>query len=63
MTDLGNTFVVEIDANMDLGTVMVLLEAEVRFFQQPTLLHLAVFDLYMSNLIVLNTRQRTKYIL
>ena len=31
MTDLGHTFVVEIDPNMDLGTVMVLLEAEVNF--------------------------------
>ncbi|KAF8806220.1 hypothetical protein BYT27DRAFT_7103191 [Phlegmacium glaucopus] len=28
VTDLGNTFVVEIDANMDLGSVMALLEAE-----------------------------------
>jgi len=31
VTDLGNTFVVEIDANMELGNVMVLLEAEVSF--------------------------------
>ena len=29
VNDLGNTFVVEIDPNMDLGSVMVLLEAEV----------------------------------
>ena len=29
MNDLGNTFVVEIDPNMELGNVMVLLEAEV----------------------------------
>ena len=32
VTDLGHTFVVEIDPNMELGTVMVLLEAEVRLF-------------------------------
>ena len=31
MTDLGHTFVVEIDPDMELGTVMVLLEAEVNF--------------------------------
>lgn len=30
MTDLGHSFVVEIDPNMELGTVMVLLEAEVK---------------------------------
>lgn len=29
VTDLGNTFVVEIDPNMELGNVMALLEAEV----------------------------------
>ena len=34
MTDLGHTFVVEIDPNMELGTVMVLLEAEVNFLQR-----------------------------
>lgn len=33
VNDLGDTFVVEIDANMELGTVMVLLEAEVTSFQ------------------------------
>ena len=31
VTDLGQTFVVEIDSNMELGNVMVLLEAEVNF--------------------------------
>ena len=35
-TDLGHTFVVEMDPNMELGTVMVLLEAEVNFrFNKP----------------------------
>jgi DNA damage-inducible protein 1 len=36
-TDLGHTFVVEIDPNMELGTVMVLLEAEVNLLsvQKP----------------------------
>lgn len=29
VTDLGQSFVVEIDPNMDLETVMVLVEAEV----------------------------------
>ena len=35
MTDLGHTFVVEIDPDMELGTVMVLLEAEVNFNSRP----------------------------
>lgn len=30
LTDLGQSFVVEIDPNMELENVMVLLEAEVR---------------------------------
>jgi hypothetical protein len=32
MTDLGQSFVVEIDPNMELENVMALLEAEVKFF-------------------------------
>jgi hypothetical protein len=36
VTDLGHTFVVEIDPNMELGNVMVLLEAEVNFLLVST---------------------------
>lgn len=36
MTDLGQTFVVEIDPNMELENVMALLEAEVN---QPFTIH------------------------
>jgi len=56
VTDLGHTFVVEIDPNMELGTVMVLLEAEVNFLKfnsGPT--HLSDVELLIS--VVLNTCQ------
>jgi hypothetical protein len=33
LNDLGQSFVVEIDPNMELENVMALLEAEVRLFQ------------------------------
>ena len=36
VTDLGQTFVVEIDSNMELGNVMVLLEAEVNILLVST---------------------------
>jgi hypothetical protein len=53
VNDLGQTFVVEIDPNMELGNVMVLLEAEVIPFQQPFF----IFSDTERLLVVLNTCQ------
>lgn len=59
VNDLGNTFVVEIDPNMDLGSVMVLLEAEVSSTASSDL---GLFDSYQIWL-VLDTCRWTEYIL
>ena len=37
LTDLGQSFVVEIDPNMELENVMALLEAEVKLVGSPRL--------------------------
>ena len=49
VNDLGNTFVVEIDPNMDLGSVMVLLEAEVSSTASSDL---GLFDSYQIWLVL-----------
>lgn len=68
MTDVGQTFVVEIDPNMELENVMALLEAEVR--HSLTLTHPPPYHsvaLYLISLpsqnAVLNTRIRAIHIL
>lgn len=60
VTDLGQTFVVEIDPNMELENVMALLEAEVRPWISVWVVQSLANLLYTA---VLNTSQRTKHLL
>jgi DNA damage-inducible protein 1 len=55
MTDLGQTFVVEIDPNMELENVMALLEAEVN--QPFTILASGILNPRSFFIIFLDSRQ------